>query len=134
MWAQIYGAVIFNYPHYCLSRLAEKNGIPNYEYYFTRQNGRLSAWHSGELIYLYGNIPEKSSLFDETDRKLSQTIMSYVKNFSVTGDPNGEGLPVWEQSNGGTTLLQLDENVVMTEEKYLALYAVMDRMEGWEQE
>ena len=132
MWAQIYGAVFFNYPHYCLSRLAERNGIPNYEYYFTRQNGRLSAWHSGELIYLYGNIPEKSKLFDEADRKLSRSIMSYVKNFCVTGDPNGEGLPVWEQSGGGTALLKLDENVEMTEEKYLALYAVMDRMEGWE--
>ncbi len=132
MWAQIYSAVFFNYPHYCLSRLAEKNGIPSYEYYFSKQNGRLSAWHSGEMIYVYGNIPEKSPLFDQVDRELSKMIMSYVYNFSVKGNPNREGLPVWEDSNGGTRLLRFDETVAMIEEQYLPLYAIMDRMEGWE--
>ena len=130
-WAKIYGAVFFNYPHYCLNRLAQNNGIPVYEYCFSKQNGRLGAWHSGELIYCYGNIPEDSKLFDETDRTLSGTIMAYFRNFAATGDPNGEGLPAWEQSADSTKLLGWGDTVEMKDENFLALYAVMDRMQGW---
>lgn len=132
-WAQIYGVVFFNYPHYCLNRLAAKNGIPAYEYYFSKANGRLGPWHSGELIYFYGNVPSDLSLFDENDRALSQTIGQYMKNYMVTGDPNGDGLPVWEQSKDSTRVLELGETVGMMNEKYLALYAIMDRMQGWEE-
>ena len=130
-WAQIYGAVFFNYPHYCLNRLAVENGIPVYEYYFSRSNGRLGAWHSGELIYFYGNLPERSRLFDDTDYALEQTIVAYLKNFAATGDPNGEGLPAWTSDPESGRLLELGDTVGMTDEKYLAFYAIMDRMTGW---
>lgn len=92
-WAEIWGAVFFDYPHYCLNRLAADNGIPAYEYYFTKTNGRLGPWHSGEMIYCYGNIPEDSALFDARDRELSRQMQSYWVNFARTGDPNGAALP-----------------------------------------
>lgn len=130
-WAKIYGAVFFNYPHYCLNRLAADNGIPVYEYCFSKQNGRLGAWHSGELIYCYGNIPDDSKLFDESDRTLSRIMMAYFGNFARSGDPNGEGLPVWEPSFDSVRLLAWDRAVEMKDEEFLALYAVMDRMQGW---
>ncbi len=131
-WAQIYGAVFFNYPHHCLDRLAAQNGIPAYEYYFSKHNGRLGAWHSGELPYFYGNIPPVSKVFDDGDRALSKTILGYVTNFAQTGDPNGPGLPPWASDEESKTVLELGDRVEMTDEKYLALYAIMDRMEGWE--
>ena len=31
-WAKIYGAIFFDYSHYCLNRLAAENGIPVWEY------------------------------------------------------------------------------------------------------
>ncbi|MBQ5986600.1 MAG: carboxylesterase family protein [Clostridia bacterium] len=130
-WAQIYGAVFFNYPHYCLNRLENQIGVPVYEYYFSKSNGRLSSWHSGEMIYVYGNIPDGSPLFDENDRALSKLFGQYVKNFAVTGDPNGEGLPVWEISADSRRLMGLGDTVGMMNEKYLALYDVFDRMQGW---
>lgn len=130
-WEKIYGAVFFTYPHYCLNRLANENGIPVYEYCFSKQNGRLGPWHSGELVYCYGNIPEDSKLFDENDRALSRTVMSYFRNFAVSGDPNGAGLPVWEQSPDSSKLLEWGDDVEMKDEEFLALYAVMDRMQGW---
>ena len=130
-WAQIYGAVFFNYPHYCLNRLAAKNGVPAYEYYFSKTNGRLGCWHSGELPYFYGNIPADSKLFDEADRALSGAILGYVKNFAATGDPNGPGLPPWKADDSSRTLLTLGNTVEMADEKYLKLYAVMDKMTGW---
>ncbi len=131
-WAQIYGAVFFNYPHHCLDRLAAQNGIPAYEYYFSKHNGRLGAWHSGELPYFYGNIPPVSKVFDDGDRALSKTILGYVTNFAQTGDPNGPGLPPWASDEESKTVLELGDRVEMTDEKYLALYAILDRMEGWE--
>ncbi|MBQ6078324.1 MAG: carboxylesterase family protein, partial [Clostridia bacterium] len=131
MWAAIYGAVFFNYPHYCLNRLAVENGIPVWEYYFSKHNGRLGAWHSGELIYFYGNLPENSKLFDEADYALEKNIKGYIINFMKTGDPNGAGLPAWENNADSARLLELGETTAMTDEKYLALYAIMDRMTGW---
>ena len=132
MWAQIYGAIFFNYPHYCENRLAAENGIPVWEYYFSKHNGRLGSWHSGELIYFYGNLPEDSRLFDEADYTLEKNMTGYVLNFMKTGDPNGAGLPAWESSPDSTRVLELGNHTEMTDEKYLALYAVMDRMAGWE--
>ena len=131
-WAQIYGALFFNYPHYCLNRLAAKNGVPAWEYYFSKTNGRLGCWHSGELIYFYGNIPADSRLFDEKDRALSETVLGYVANFAAAGDPNGPGLPPWAADDSSATILELNEDVAPVPEKYLALYAIMDRMYGWD--
>jgi para-nitrobenzyl esterase len=130
-WAQIYSAVFFNYPHYCLQRLAAANGIPVYEYYFTKHNGRLGPWHSGELIYFYGNLPERSRLFDDADYALERTIVAYLKNFMTSGDPNSEGLPVWTSDPACVQILELGDTVGMTDERYLAFYAIMDRMTGW---
>ena len=132
MWAQIYGAIFFNYPHYCLNRLAVENDIPVYEYYFSKHNGRLGAWHSGEMIYVYGNLPQDSRLFDAADHKLSETMRGFVLNFMRTGDPNGEGLPAWEINMDSARMMEFGNSTGMIDEKYLALYEVMDRMAGWE--
>ena len=130
-WAIIYGAVFFNYPHYCLNRLAVKEGIPVYEYLFSKSNGMLSSWHSGELIYVFNNL-EGKKLFDEVDYKLSETMHSYWANFATNGDPNGEGLPAFPQNTNSVHLLEFGDQVQVIDEPYLALYEVMDRMYGFE--
>lgn len=130
-WAIIYGAVFFNYPHYCLNRLAVKEGIPVYEYLFSKSNGMLSSWHSGELIYVFNNL-EGKKLFDEVDYKLSETMHSYWANFATNGDPNGEGLPAFPQNTDSLHLLEFGDQVQVIDEPYLALYEVMDRMYGFE--
>ncbi len=125
-WAEIYGAQFFNYSHYCLNRLAAEQNIPVYEYLFTKQNGALSDWHSGELIYAFGNIPPRSRLYDETDRELSRIMHAYWLNFAKTGDPNGAGLPVFPQNPTSQKILRLDETVEVIEEPYLKLYRIFD--------
>ena len=132
-WAEIYGAVFFDYPHYCLARIAEAKGVPSYEYYFSKKNGRIGCWHSGEEVYLYGNIPEGSKLYDESDRALSLTMKRYFINFIKTGDPNGEGLPEWSAGNEPGTMLELGEKVapIAEKERKLKLYDIIDRMEGF---
>ncbi len=125
-WAEIYGAFFFDYPHYRLNGLAVESGVPTYEYLFTKQNGSLSDWHSGEMIYLYGNIPDGSRLFDARDRELSGQMLSYLLNFMKTGNPNGEGLPVWEKNTDSATLMEFGDKTEMTKEKKLPLYSVFD--------
>ena len=131
-WAEVYGAVFFNYPHYCLNRLAVREGIPVYEYLFTKKNKSLSSWHSGELKYAFHRIPDDSGLYDESDRKLSDVMHAYWVNFAKTGDPNGEGLPEFSLNTGSDMIMELGDNVGMTDEPYLAFYAIMDRWQGFD--
>ena len=131
-WAMIWGAVFFDYPHYCLNRLAAKNAIPVYQYLFSKQNGRLGPWHSGELIYFYGNIPAGSKLFSERDYELERQMTGYFVNFIKTGDPNGEGLPEWDVNITSSDLMELGETTSMTKEERLPLFEILDRMTGWE--
>jgi len=139
MWAEIYGAVFFDYPHYALARAALENGIPAYEYYFSKQNGRLGSWHSGEEIYAYRNIPDSSSLFDRSDRELMNIMSSYFLNFVKTGNPNGKDpdgndLPEWEISKDPAIYLELGDGVapIREKERKLALFDILDRMNGSE--
>jgi para-nitrobenzyl esterase len=124
-WADIYSAFFFTYGHAVWERQAA--GMPTYEYLFTRKNGSLGDWHSGEQVYFYGNIPEKSDLYNETDRKLSETMQRYFVNFIRTGDPNDEGLPEWPANTGAENqLLVLDEDIRLETDPFSKLYPVLD--------
>ena len=131
-WAEVYGAVFFDYPHYCLNRLAVKNDIPVYEYCFTKKNGRLGDWHSGELVYCYGNIPADSGLYDSRDRELSAQMLGFWHSFIATGDPNGSGLPEWQENRDSASVMHFGDKTEMMTEREHELFAVLDRMDGWE--
>ncbi len=83
---------------------------PVHKYYFTRvppwdEGQTYGAYHAAEIIYAFDNMAKSSGLraeigpfnheWNETDRSLAQAMNSYWINFAKTGDPNGEGLPVW---------------------------------------
>ena len=133
-WADIFSAVYFTYSHYCLTRLAVANALPVYEYWFTKENGRLGTWHSGEEVYLYGNIPADSRLYGARDYSLSDQMLDYFLNFIRTGNPNGQDLPRWEMTADGRTLLELGEEVRPAEDPFLKLYEILDKMQGFGQD
>lgn len=127
-WADLNTIVLFTYGHYCWERQALAIDIPVYVYHFTQENGRLGSWHSGEEVYLYGNIPADSKLYDEKDRALSRTMLLYYRNFIATGDPNGEELPEWPASDGSFKVQEFGEQVRYTDAPYGEAYEILDEM------
>lgn len=125
-YKELVGIAWFGYSHYRWSELMKANNQPAYLYYFTKQNGSLSDWHSGELPYFYGNIPDTKN-YDETDFELSATIQKYILNYVRTGNPNGKGLPQWDTYNEASDMvLNLDSEVKMIKNKYLDVFDVFD--------
>ena len=147
-WADIYSVVFFHYGHYCFERQEIRDNVPTYVYYFTKDNGRLGSWHSGEEVYLYGNIPADSKLYDESDRKLSRMMLGYFKNFITYGDPNGVSsdagvdgnvdsqgdiLPYWPKSTAPGKAMEFGDAVSVTDAPFLELYPILDRFYEWEE-
>ena len=138
-WADIDSIILFIYGHICLQRQAALESIPSYVYYFTKTNGRLGDWHSGEEVYLYGIIPEGSRLYDARDRELSGQMKQYFLNFIRTGDPNGTGLPQWEKvETRDSGLYQMPvmgfgdtTGMTVLPENYETLMRIMDEMQGF---
>ena len=73
-------------------------------------------------------IPDKSKLYTEEDRALSDTMHSYLVNFAKYGDPNGGDTEGFEQSPDSTKVMEFGENVGMIEEPDLKLYEILDKM------
>ena len=142
-----YSAMWFTYPHYVWNNYLVKQGIPAYEYYFTKTNNVLTNYHAGELPYAYGNLWRHPGLYDDSDYELSEIMQSYWVNFIYNGDPNGsyrqtdepgdgiyntevadKPLPVWEmRSKGQDKLLQLDTTLQMIDDPNLEIYKVIDK-------
>ncbi len=130
LWADLYSAYYFSYGHYRWEQQAKENGVPSYEYLFSKHNGRLGCWHSGEEIYFYGNIPAGSRLFQSDDRELSRVMSAYFVQFVKTGNPNGDGLPEWPANTGADgRLLVLDEQVRLGDDPFLPFYDFIEQAE-----
>ncbi|MCR5640869.1 MAG: carboxylesterase family protein [Lachnospiraceae bacterium] len=122
-----YSAIWFSYSHYVWNNDLIAQGVPTYEYYFTKTNNMLSNYHAGELPYAYGNLWRHPGLYEESDYELSDIMQQYWVNFVKTGDPNGSGLPLWQmRSDNQSKLLQLDTTIQMVEDPNAALYPVID--------
>jgi para-nitrobenzyl esterase len=71
-----------------------------YTYFFDRampwpEHPEFGAFHSGEIPYFFNTLNRLKRPWEPADRKLADTVSSYVTNFAKKGDPNGSGLPAW---------------------------------------
>lgn len=118
----------FIYPHHSWSNIALDNGVKVYRYQFTKYNGFHETYHAGEMIYAYGNVKHcpYSYRYNQSDIDLAETMSSYWSNFAKTGNPNGENLPTWDLYTSNGEVMELGANVGPFEDKYLALYPILD--------
>ena len=85
---------------------------PSYAWFFDRQlpGDKNGAWHSSDLWYWFGTLESGWRPMTEKDRALSSEMVDYLCSFVRTGDPNGEGRPVWKPfGSRQTAALRLGE-------------------------
>jgi len=92
--------------------------------YFFAQNPPAAAGqpafpasHAAEVPYVFNNVGELPLFPDRSDPKLASAsaadqkvadqMSSYWANFARTGDPNGAGLPVWQEHQVGASDLAI---------------------------
>lgn len=125
----IISAYWFMQPHVDWSKMSLASGSDVYRYQFTKENGYYGTYHSGEMIYCYGNLDKSSQQFayDASDWELSSKMVSYWANFVKTGDPNGEGLPSWPKWTGeNDPLMELNVEPKPIEETAKKAYPILD--------
>ncbi len=59
-------------------------------------------------------------------------MKGYFANYIKTGDPNGEGLPLWTENLNSSDVMEFGDYIGMTSERKHALFDVLDKMQGWD--
>jgi len=95
--------MVFGVQNYTWANIESGRGKKVYVYRFARkppatgEYRKYGAFHSGEVPYVFDNLRIVDRPWEPIDRQLATLMSTYWVNFIKTGDPNGEGLPVWEQ-------------------------------------
>ncbi len=122
---RIISAYWFSYQHHSWTQTLLAQDKPVYEYYFSKDNPSAGAFHSGEMIYLYGNVPSGYG-YKKSDYALQDTAVQYMINFIRTGNPNGPELPEWQAADGTDMVLELGDTVTMVKDPFLPLYPALE--------
>jgi para-nitrobenzyl esterase len=83
-----------------------------------RDGDCLMAWHSSELWYTFASLREgtpPARPWEKRDFELADIMSSYWANFIKTGDPNGEGLPFWHESDETMSYAELGDEIISHE-------------------
>lgn len=98
--------------HITGSQLAksQEEKTDTYAYYFCRQlpGDEKGAWHSSDLMYVYGTLDKSWRPFSQEDYNLSGIMIDYLENFIKYGNPNHDGAPVWTPYNQSHKYMNFD--------------------------
>lgn len=84
----------------------------SYAWFFDRRlpGDDCGAWHSSDLWYWFGTLPNCWRPMTKKDFDLSNQMTDYLTNFCKYGDPNGAGLTAWlPMTKGQSKVLCLGE-------------------------
>ncbi|XFG09443.1 hypothetical protein AB1E19_013067 [Capra hircus] len=118
------GDVFFVVPGLVTAQYHTDAGAPVYFYEFQhrpqclkdRKPPFVKADHTDEIRFVFGGAFLKGNIvmFEEAteeEKTLSRKMMRYWANFARTGNPNGNGLPLWPAYRESEEYLQLDLNI-----------------------
>ncbi|XP_061029959.1 carboxylesterase 5A isoform X1 [Eubalaena glacialis] len=118
------GDVFFVIPGLVTAQYHRDAGAPVYFYEFQHRPQCLKdkkppfvkADHTDEIRFVFGGAFLKGDIVmfegaTEEEKRLSRNMMRYWANFALTGNPNGEGLPLWLAYGQTEEYLQLDLNM-----------------------
>jgi para-nitrobenzyl esterase len=89
-----------------------------------------TAFHSDDIEYVFGTLDTRpGAVWRDSDRKLSDQMMSYWTNFAKTGNPNGPGLPSWPRYSEMDPVLHLDDPISVRPDEHRARYEFLLKME-----
>lgn len=98
------------------AKMMSAASMPAYLYYFDRKppardgEAPLGAVHTAEIVYFRNMLDTVDRPWTSTDRRLAETMSSYLANFATNGDPNRDGLTVWPRYTPDRAM-ELGENI-----------------------
>lgn len=120
----------FAHPHYSWNKAIKENySSPVYTYYFDKENGYYSGYHSGELTYVFNTLGRNKNLsfaYDESDYTLAKTMNSAWAAFIKTGNPSTSSLTWEEWDKDQTNVMHFGSTVEMMKDKYSDLYKIFE--------
>jgi para-nitrobenzyl esterase len=99
-----------------------RGGNRVFMYYFSktlaeRYPAKYGAFHGAEIVYALDNLendpgPIGSGKISKADQDYADLVSAYWVNFARSGNPNGEGLPLWpEWTAEQEAYLELGEDI-----------------------
>lgn len=123
---EIFSIAWFIEPHDSWSKAALEAGDVVYRYQFTKENGFYGTYHSGEIIYAYGNLARshQSFAYNNEDYQLMDKMVSYWISFVKTGVPSSS----WEEYDPSSAkpVMDLGAKVGMMEDRYKNVYPIIE--------
>jgi para-nitrobenzyl esterase len=108
--AKLYTDRVFTEPARFLARSHAATGAPVFRYRFSyvpeAQRADSDRGRESEVPFVFGaeGVPG-AGLLTQRDREVSNILRAYWTNFAKTGNPNGAGLPPWENGADRDRLL-----------------------------